>query len=578
MQFSPQSLIQGLIFVLKNNHAALGSCFGLFRSRIRAGRITAQLLIPLFLAASCGRSDKNGNGGNPQDQIFLRDLPTGIFDQLQDPAQSAPGFAAAARSVVKIERPSGVLGTGFFLGDGKTLITNAHVLGPEACFSEGCSLRLHTGHYVGAPAGTSSSIWVTLVPYAYSAALDLAAFRTSSPTPSGTEAGYEHPFFLPVPPDANGSFPGRGSQVALLGHSSGHLLKVSPGKIAFAGIPFVSTELLTLPGTSGGPIVDESGAFWALHHRGTQNLDYMRNNGYFGVSLSSRRESVMEALKGPQRKIGLAPFRSAGSISDERDMRVYAEAVLSSKAPSPYVEDRWTGSRAEALWQLCVSRFASDEDNAEQPPGNSFGGSTPGYCQLAVTALSCSKAEMQEPGGPVRECPDAAARRTWQERFSIAARGQSNSEGFFWMMRAPVRIVAQDQEEIKSAAATLLPPWLEGAAPGNGLLGVGDAAAAMDVLGSTKVGDVDYTPYFESFRRTEGYHFEHQSFMRGLFVLAREGKKTFEETRITLAETRRDPLATLGDVLLADYLAWRLDVLGKGTLRGAASDSPFGLP
>jgi hypothetical protein len=98
---------------------------------------------------------------------------------------------------------------------------------------------------------------------------------------------------------------------------------------------------------------------------------------------------------------------------------------------------------------------------------------------------------------------------------------------------------------------------------------------AMDVLRQSKVNSTDFAKAFASFRSVPKYYFQYQDFLRGLFILGRDGHLPLEQVDETLKATRQDPNATLGDVLVADELLWRLLAVRAGILNGLRSDSPW---
>lgn len=545
--------------------------------RPRKSTRQSALLLALMLVASSlavvscgdGKGSSNDRQPPPSEGPRLADLPPGVFERLQDPPTEAEApLARSARAVVKIERPSGILGSGFFVEDGRTLITNAHVLGPEACFAQGCTVRLHMRHFRGST--DAESRWVTLVPYAYRPSLDLAVFRTA-PSGPATQA-YVHPERLLLATSDEGEALSRGQSVALAGHPSGHLLKIASGTLALAGTPFLSSELLTLPGTSGGPLLDAAGKVIGLHHRGTQNLNYLRNSGYFGVSLSTRASLLPREWASDERRSGLSAFASRDKVTQEDDLERYAEATATSPQAPPAVATLGTTSRAEALWTLCNKSSSSGEDTLSEE-------SRAPFCQLAAALLDCSARAAQDTkqlGAPL-ECPDAATRAVWRERFIKTGKASIGSNTIFWMVQAPLAL--EDDASVAGAAQTLVGEWLAVNGPKEGrLLPVEDAAIAMDVLSSAVVGNDNYKSAFEQFRQVPQYYFEYQAFLRGLFVLGRDGELGATSVEATLASVRADPQAALGDVLLADHLRWRLETVLQNPIRGARTDSPYRLP
>jgi S1-C subfamily serine protease len=541
------------------------------------GRRLNLFALPIALSMTqailgCGSDEGNNRGSrNPNDGPRLLDLPPGVFDQLKDPADVPAPLAAAARAVVKIERPSGVIGTGFFIGDGRTLVTNAHVLGPESCFLEGCTLRLHFGHYRGA--GDPDSRWVTVVPYAFRPGIDFAAYRTVDAA-GDPGKGFVSTDRLQLAGDAEQNLLSSQAEVALAGHSSGQLLKFALGRVAFASGAFISSELLTLPGSSGGPLLNVEGQAVALHHRGTQNLDYLRNTGYFGVSLATRSSVVLQALNDPLRTRDLEAFRSQNATTSAELLRQHADAVASSTQFGAVSPSNDGGAAAETLWTLCAT---TDESQGDGSSREAPAAETPSlrYCRMAAWLLECSNRGVtdEQPDRSPLHCPSDDKRSLWLQRFEGVGRQTREAERAFWMLRAPLQLFPQSERSARAQA--LVKQWLSSLTSGGKSLNVDEAAMAMDVLRQSKVNSTDFAKAFASFRSVPKYYFQYQDFLRGLFILGRDGHLPLEQVDETLKATRQDPNATLGDVLVADELLWRLLAVRAGILNGLRSDSPW---
>jgi hypothetical protein len=541
------------------------------------------LLITLFVASSCGSSTRRSGAGD-RDQNGgprLVDLPPGIFDQILDPSAVTEPIAKATAAIVKVERPAAdILGTGFFLGDGSTLVTNAHVLGPQECLATGCTIRIHSGQFKG-NSGQTASTWLTLVPYAFSQRFDMAVFQTYVDR-SATKK-YLHPAFFPFDQDAvkraEGSLKA-GANVALIGHPLGYLIKVTKGRIASLTGSFISSELLTFAGTSGGTIVDEQGNFLGLHHRGTQKLEYLRNNGYFGISLSTDVQEVARQLSPVVRAAGLKGFLTAEEITSDDLATTYAEALIngnSSKAPvlTALPEPAGGSPLAEKLWSRCVSGDTNAGNSGSEMARESMG---PSPCILAVRALGCSEQDVAAdlPEGPQQHCPNQSQRDVWMQRFVEREQTATTEGSLFWKVTAPLRITPKSDS--KSKVEATVASWLSLLKSDNISVGINEAVTVMDLTRFNKVGNQDVTIWFKDFRKTENYYYAYPQFLRGLFLLGRDGFESVPAARNQLQQTRNDPAATILDALLADYLDWRLETISKGPIRGSISDSVYGLP
>jgi V8-like Glu-specific endopeptidase len=508
-------------------------------------------------------------------------LPPGIFNQILDPSTVAGPIAKATAAIVKVERPAAdILGTGFFLGDGSTLVTNAHVLGPQECLATGCTIRIHSGQFKG-NSGQAASTWLTLVPYAFSQRFDMAVFQTF--VDRAATRKYIHPAFFPFDQEAVKRAEGStkvGANVALVGHPLGYLIKVTNGRIASLSGSFVSSELLTFAGTSGGTILDEQGNFLALHHRGTQKLDYLRNNGYFGISLSTDAQEIARQLNPVVRAAGLKVFLKAEDITSDELAKQYGEALINGNSTNAPVLVALPGpaggsALAEKLWSRCTSGDSGSE-SSKSSTANETAAQSP--CILAVRTLSCAETDGASdlPEAPQQICPNQSQKDVWMQRFAEREQSATTEGSLFWKVTAPLRITPKP--EIKAKVDATVASWLSLLKNENISIGINEAVTVMDLTHSNKVGSQDVTNWFKDFRKTENYYYAYPQFLRGLFLLGRDGFESAAAARNQLQQTRKDPSATILDALLADYLDWRLDTVSKGPIRGSISDSVYGLP
>lgn len=549
-----------------------------------AARFYCFLIAILFIPA-CGSSVRHSGTGNrgPDGGPRLADLPEGIFDQILDPANVADPIAKTTAAIVKVERPVGdVLGTGFFLGDGSTLVTNAHVLGPQECLATGCTIRIHSGQFKG-KSNLTSSTWLTLVPHAYSKSFDMAVFQTY--VDRAATKKYTHPAFFPF--DAAAIQRAEvtlktGSGVALVGHPLGYLIKITKGRIASLSGSFISSELLTMAGTSGGPIVNDQGDFLGLHHRGTQKLEYLRNKGYFGISLATDLRAIAHELTPVVRDLGLKVFLKAEDITSDDRLKLYAEALIngrSSGAPAlAAAAAPASGSAlAEKLWSFCAAGPGTGSVGSEVTDG---GGPSP--CVLAVKTLGCSSAERateastELPEGPEQLCPNPSQLDVWTKRFTERQSGVTAEGTQFWKITAALRIAPRPLS--KAMVDAMADSWVNALKNDGISIGINEAVTVMDITHSDTVANQNVTTWFTDFRKTENYYYAYPQFLRGIFILGRDGFQSANTVRGQLQLTRKDPAATLLDTLLADYLDWRLETAAKGPIRGALSDSAYGLP
>ncbi len=495
----------------------------------------------VFLLAACGDGDQSPNGNEGRIPVPGFDLlEPGNFQLIKNISTASESLQLAAQAVVKIERLDGTVGTGAFAEDPSLLFTNAHVLGHHECALSGCTVRLHLDHHRTASPTTStpSSGWFTLLPHSYSEKLDVAIFRVFRG--NTTTAPHIHPHFLSL-----ADLPERSDeqrvQLNLIAAPLGFLTKSISGTVVNQSPPYLSSEMLTLPGTSGGPLVNNEGQMVAIHHRGTQKIEYLRNGSYFGVSLATDANALRSLLDESSRRATLAPFEevarsSATSLREE-------DAISLTTANSLVGNTEQAKDRAEFHWNNCTP-----EDLLN--------------CQMALALLHC-------PGGlghrlPQAFCPTEDSRDTWLQRFENLALSFDDEGSFLWMVRAPLKINHGNAPEHFRR-------WYERSGSQQR---VGDGVRALDVTQQPELAGQETRNWFTKYKTVPNYHFQFAEFIRGIYLLGAQNHENREAMLALLSEIPEDPRATLYDFLLADYLAWRLTV----SVGGEEDPSPYALP
>lgn len=555
-------------------------------------KTTARIAVFLSLtAAGCGRGE---NAPRPRierraaDSTRLGDLQSGIFSLFEDVDRLAPQLRRAADAVVKIERQDGVVGSGVFVSgvglgadSAPLLLTNEHVLGEESCARQGCVVRLHMSHERN-PSKDPLSGWFTLRPFAHSASLDAAAYTVFEDRSAART--YRHPHSLSVddpgsvgPDDSSRATiaspaGAEANRVYLIGFPLGYLKKSLPGNRISETPPFLNTEILSLPGTSGGPIVDPSGLFLGLHHRGTQNVEYLRNQSYFGVSLSTSRSAVRQLLYSADRQASLAGFSQTDPDPLDSASWTRLAAALAAQAVGglPPFDPSAVGpaaTRAETFWRHCSV-------------------TTPATCSAAASLVSCRTPGATHPLStpaqtrgrdperlPLRFCPTGTEAQVWSERFQAFAAQLDTESGLYWSVQKVLELLPPETEqaEINKQASTLFADWYQSAGKQRR---VGDAVRALDMTGSPELSGQDTSNWFKDLRALENYYFQYQNLLRGVYLLARSERWEPPLASRSLRTTRDDPRATLSDHLLADFLDWRLEA----SINGEESLSPYALP
>ena len=164
-----------------------------------------------------------------------------------------------AKSVARIRRPDGALGTGWLLEDG-WLLTNHHVL-PSALMASSSQAELNYQTDVGGTPLPSCCYELSPEGYASDEDLDYALVRLrdagASPLSDwGT---------LPVDCDAR---PLQSEHVSIIQHPYGSYkqIAVTANQVTNVPVPHVQYTTDTMPGSSGAPVFNDAWRVVALHH------------------------------------------------------------------------------------------------------------------------------------------------------------------------------------------------------------------------------------------------------------------------------------------------------------------------
>lgn len=557
-------------------------------------RLTPIAWLLLSLAVACGKDADllpPQIERTPEAPTRLADLPSGIFSLFKDINQLEPEVQRAARAVVKIERQDGVIGSGAFVTssqwadrEGPLLLTNAHVLGNGSCTKQGCVVRLHFWHEHD-PSEPPLSAWFTLMPIALSSDIDASAFSVFENR--NMTRPYNHPHSLSLDEPSNTKPPNQRSirkqdMVYLIGFPLGYLKKALPGAAIGETQPFRSSEILALPGTSGGPIVDSNGTFLALHHRGTQNAEYLRNTGYFGVSLSTTRAAIRNLLLAVNREDSLSSLAISDPDPHDADTWLSLGSALTAQADAsaPAFDTDpagVVGRRAEIFWSHCsassLDACAAAERLVACRTPQSVHPLTPLQEERLSSFEEATVRSDQEQRMPPRFCPVGERSQLWIERFlSLADLFDSESDLYLRVQKMLELLPPQtSRAELSRDRNSLFVSWYQNAGKQKR---VTDAVHALDVTGQALLDDQDTSFWFIDFRSIKDYYYQYSNFLRGAYLLARSGHLKLQEASPLLQLTRTDPSATVSDFLLADFLLWRLQHMPAGE----GSPSPFSQP
>jgi V8-like Glu-specific endopeptidase len=228
-------------------------------NRVLKSGVTLGFGLLSVLLVSCGKSS--------DEKIVALDNPdataSSLFAQLKNVEQSPAPILAASKAVVALER-----GTGSFVSHrGQVfLMTNHHVLSESDCALDGC---FETVNLQRAKGEKQETVVLKLVPVASNADADVSFFTfEEAQDPKNPDLKSVKTFAAPhtIAMTEKNSQELVGANINIVGHPHLGLKKWSSGKILQTEIGYVSSNGLSLPGSSGSPVLDDSGNLVGIHH------------------------------------------------------------------------------------------------------------------------------------------------------------------------------------------------------------------------------------------------------------------------------------------------------------------------
>ena len=195
---------------------------------------------------------------------------------------------ARARSVARIRRPDGILGTGWLIEDG-WLLTNHHVL-PDALTASNSQAEFNYQTDVGGTPLESRCYELSPEGYASDEKLDYALVRIKD------DAGRPLSDWRTLPVDCEAR-PLRSEHVNIIQHPRGGYkqVAVTANQVTDVPVPSVQYTTDTMRGSSGSPVLNDAWRVVALHHASVRLPGDRAGRGRYvnqGTLLSAIREHL----------------------------------------------------------------------------------------------------------------------------------------------------------------------------------------------------------------------------------------------------------------------------------------------
>jgi hypothetical protein len=448
--------------------------------------------------------------------------------QFQDISSASPAIQTAAEAVVLVTMP-GWRGTGSFISADGQLLTNNHILGTGACPIEGCFAQLTWDYQRGSTLQKPKTVFV--IPKAVDVGLDMALMQVL--TDQGGDP-LSTPSHLTV--DAHDATSLVGAHVTVVGHPQGGLKKWSAGEVIDSDGNWITTSAFLLPGSSGSPMLDDSGHLVGLMHRVSTGDELETNAGVNESSLGTASAALLPAMSAP---LPAAMVSLAAPVTDAdvvKNQAVYLDARASSAnvggAQKPVLTS--LGDACDAA--LAVTDYAAVEDlEAGLAP-----------CLAAEQWIECRS----DAGAAFSVCPSGDDAARWQRRYQAVYDYWRSFNGQLQL------------DEVSFAQAALASSMAEGQATGAQLLdqALADARPELDfhvavhlaAFGVSSYLGVPVTQFVREYKRVPGYASDGESLVDTVLWLENTGGLEYDDVKSLLSSMHDDDAIDLGTKLLIE--------------------------
>jgi len=215
------------------------------------------------------------------------------FLSLTDVRYAPPAIQNAAKGIVKLEpHPGGSGGTGAFISLDGLLMTNNHLLGVNECAKSGCYVSVSWSFAAGEKADIRT---IFVVPKVIAPELDLAILQAYEVAAGTKGAKLNVPAALEFAPTSAAALVGH--KIYLVGHPDLGLKKWSTGEIYSAQDNTIRADGFSLPGSSGSPMLDETGKIIGLLYAATTQHDAITRGGIRHDSIGTASGPIVDALQ-----------------------------------------------------------------------------------------------------------------------------------------------------------------------------------------------------------------------------------------------------------------------------------------
>lgn len=491
-------------------------------------RAFLSLLLGSALAASLGCGGSNDAPG--VSLPAFNDLPSAPM-----PIQTAAGAVVRVRTALEVA-------TGSFISPTGLLLTNNHVLGAAVCPVEGCHLEI-TRLFQRGGANLKPDV-LFAVPVAVDVGLDMAVAQLYD-APGGNM--FASPQFLTLAPKDAASLVGK--HVTVVGHPEGHLKKWTDGIVTGLDGEWFRTTAYTLPGDSGSPVLDDSGAMVGVIHRGAVGEDLFSSNHVNVFSLGTASAELAATMSAP---LPAAMLSTAAETTEEKVVdhdAVYLNGhVLTALVNGEQV------SVLSMLGRACDAALARQDF---QSPDDLSSALAP--CYHAMTWIECRSDASPSFYGTV--CPAGDVADAWTNRFQSVNQRWVGMNGQL------------DLYAVSFAIAHLQPTMAEGVATGSQSLGNALAAsqppldfglanylAAYETFSYNGTDIVDYIVHYQ---RVLHYELDAFNIASTSGWLLSKAKLSRESALAILAQLAGDPSVSIGAKLYIEEFRFEAGVLPR---------------